>query len=87
MGVYVSEINMPEGEGSKLVLQIFQNGEVYDGHGIRLGIANWAKAVSIPPHGRLINADDTENITVIMNENGCGFNRIIAPIIIEAEEG
>lgn len=57
MGVYVSEINMPEGEGSKLVLQIFQNGEVYDGHGIRLGIANWAKAVSIPPHGDLIDRD------------------------------
>ena len=57
MGVYVSEINMPEGEGSKLVLQIFPNGEVYDGHGIRLGIANWAKAVPIPPHGRLIDAD------------------------------
>lgn len=41
----------------------------------------------IPPHRRLIDADDIENITVIMNENGSGFNRIIAPIIIEAEEG
>ena len=41
--------------------------------------------VEIPQrHGRLIDADDIENITVIMNENGSGFNRIIAPIIIPA---
>ena len=58
MGIYLSEINMPKGEGSKLVLQIFPNGEVYDEHGIRLGITNWAEAVPLPtPHGRLIDAD------------------------------
>lgn len=57
MGVYLSEINMPKAEGSKLVLQIFPNGEVYDEHGIRLGIANWAEAVPVPPHGRLVDAD------------------------------
>ena len=51
------------------------------------GRPDWCPLVPIPPHGRLIDADDTENITVIMNENGSGFNRIIAPIIIEAEEG
>lgn len=71
MGVYVSEINMPEGEGSKLVLQIFQNGEVYDGHGIRLGIANWAKAVSIPPHGRLIDADAFERLECNACDGAC----------------
>ena len=43
-------------------------------------------AVPVPKHGRLIDADDTENITVIMNDNGSGFNRIIAPTIIPAEE-
>ena len=53
MGVYLSEINMPKDEGSKLVLQIFPNGEVYDEHGIRLGIANWAEAVPVSEHGRL----------------------------------
>lgn len=56
MGVYVSEINMPKGESNKLVLKI-PNGEVYDEHGIRLGITNWAKAIPVPPHGRLIDAD------------------------------
>ena len=35
---------------------------------------------------RLFDADDSENITVIMNENGSGFNRIIAPIIIPADQ-
>lgn len=57
MGLYLSEINMPKGEGSKLVLQIFPNGEVYDGHGIRLGITKWAEAQEVPPHGRCIDAD------------------------------
>ena len=57
MGVYVSEVNMPKDEDSKLVLQIFPSGEVYDGHGIQLGIANWAKAVPVPSHGKLIDSD------------------------------
>jgi len=47
MGIYISEINMPD-EENKLVLQIFPNGEVYDEHGIRLGITNWAEAVPVP---------------------------------------
>lgn len=45
-----------------------------------------AEAIELPPHGRLIDADDIENITVIMNENGSGFNRIAAPTIIPPEE-
>ena len=48
---------MPKGDGTKLVLQIFPNGEIYDEHGIRLGVTNWAEAVPVPPHGRLIDAD------------------------------
>ena len=53
MGIYLSEINMPKNEGSKLVLQIFPNGEVYDEHDIRLGITNQAEAISVPSHGQL----------------------------------
>lgn len=56
MGIYISEINMPKGEGSKLVLQIFPNGEVYDEHGFRLGITKWAGAIPVPPH-RLIDRE------------------------------
>ena len=70
MGIYVSEINMPKGEGSKLVLQIFPNGEVYDEHGIRLGIANWAKAVPVPPHGDLI---DRREAIIDANERSYDF--------------
>ena len=93
MGIYVSEINMPKGDGSKLVLQIFPNGEVYDEHGIRLGITNWAEAVSVPtPHGRLGDLD------VLVEkawdaDTRCGYVQVVdvgdildAPTIIEAEE-
>ncbi len=88
MGLYLSEINMPKGEGSKLVLQIFPNGEVYDGHGIRLGIAKWAEAQEVPPHGRLIDADALDS-----SETDYSGNHIVylvdiddAPTIIPAEE-
>ena len=55
----------------------------YDSDGNHLGASKYEE---LPPHGRLIDADDTENITVIMNENGSGFNRIIAPTIIPADK-
>lgn len=89
MGVYLSEINMPKDEGSKLVLQIFPNGEVYDEHGIRLGIANWAEAVPVPPHGELIERDklrekefihDGDAYAVVMSRDVRN-----APTIIPAE--
>ena len=41
--------------------------------------------VPVPPHGRLIDADDIENITVNMNENGTGFNRIMDELMDRAE--
>ena len=65
-GIYISEVSMPNGEGSKLVLQVFPNGEVYDAHGIRLGIDNWSEAVPVPDHGRLIDADadPSEYVTI-----------------------
>jgi hypothetical protein len=100
MGVYLSEINMPKGDGSKLVLQIFPNGEVYDGHGIRLGITNWAEAVPVPPHGRLVDMDEIEErIDSCCDDIDCSktmcnecavqivMNKVFdAPTIIPAEE-
>ena len=96
MGIYFSEINMP-GEGDKLVLQVFPNGEVYDEHGIRLGIANWAEAVSVPPHGRLIDADKIglTNFEIILCQKGNPFKNALemllekienAPTIIPADK-
>ena len=85
MGVYISEINMPQGEGSKLVLQIFPNGEVYDGHGIRLGIANWAEAIPVPPHGALMDRDE---FFATCPELVDGYKQIAdGLVVIEAEEG
>ena len=90
MGVYISEINMPKGEGSKLILQIFPNGEVYDEHGIRLGIANWAEAIPVPPHGDLIDRNELKENC--MKEDSflaeLLFRKVSnAPTIIPAEKG
>ena len=91
-GIYISEVSMPNGEGSKLVLQVFPNGEVYDAHGLRLGIANWSKAVPVPDHGRLIDADAL--VTSLKDEKGSyiGYEAAVigeaveaAPVIIPAD--
>lgn len=60
MSLYIKGIDMPSGEGNKLVLQIFPTGEVYDGHGIRLGIREWSEAIQVPPHGRLGDMDEVD---------------------------
>jgi len=87
---------MPKGESSKLVLQIFPNGEVYDEHGIRLGITNWAEAIHVPSHGDLISREWLVDISLrLMNiaknddiANGVKWlwqYVIEAPTIIEAD--
>lgn len=96
MGIYISEITMPKGEDSKLVLQIFPNGEVYDEHDIRLGIANWAKAIPVPPHERLIDADALR-VSLVFSEKTSewavpALREVLMvidemPTIIPAEEG
>ena len=43
--------------------------------------------VEVPPHGRLIDADDIDSITVILREAGGAIKRIDAPTIIPSEEG
>ena len=65
----------------------FNNCDVLDKRVESVDVPPWCPLIEVPPHGRLIDADDIENITVIMNENGSGFNRIDAPTIIEAEDG
>ena len=42
-------------------------------------------AVTVPPHGRLIDADDVDTIAVICNERGL-LKAIDAPIIIPASK-
>lgn len=96
MSIFISEINMPGGEGCKLVLQIFPSGEVYDEHGFRLGLTKWAKAIPVPPHGRLIDADALlsqykGNILTAKTDYAEGLRDVIAdvkaaPTIIPADE-
>ena len=50
------------------------------------GRPDWCPLIPVPDHGRLIDADDIENIKVVMNENGIGFKRIVAPTIIPADK-
>ena len=53
---------------------------------LNLGRQAACPLVEIPtPHGRLIDADDIENITVCKNIHGV-LTKIEAPTIIEAEE-
>lgn len=54
MSVLITGVNMPSfGEGNELIVRVLPNGAVLDKHGIYLN----AKAVPVPPHGRLIDAD------------------------------
>ena len=86
MSILIKGINMPEGEGCKLVLQIFPNGEIRDEHGIRLGITSWAEAVPVPPHGRLIDADALPRYTgYALSANEVAMAVETAPTIIEEE--
>ena len=77
MGIYIKNMGMPK-EGCYHRICIYPDGAVPIEGGMY-------EAIHVPPHGRLIDADDIENITVIMNENGSGFNRIVAPTVIPAE--
>lgn len=49
-------------------------------------IGEHTEVEEVTSHGRLIDADDIENITMVTNVDGSGYNRIYAPIIIDAEE-
>lgn len=54
MSVLITGVNMPSfGEGNELIVRVLPNGTVLDEHGIYLN----AKAIPVPPHGRLIDAD------------------------------
>ena len=92
MGLYISGVNMPKER--KITLTIFPDGRVYENHGDRLwghgkDCIPW-KAVSVQPHGRLIEA---RAILDNIQDNGDDYtgyelNRMIddVPTVIPAEE-
>ena len=86
MSILIHGVSMPK-DGKVLLIDPWGNVRSYwskDVVAVGTGL-HLCKASELQPHGRLIDADDIENITVIMNESGTGFNRIIAPIIIQAD--
>ena len=52
MGLYIKGVEMPQ-DGRELIIRVFQDGTVYDLHGIQLP----ANAIPVSDHGRLIDAD------------------------------
>lgn len=53
MGIYIKGIDMPP-EGCEVIIRIQPDGTVLDEHGVHL----YAKAVPVPSHGRLVDADE-----------------------------
>lgn len=79
-GIYIKGMEMPTDERVRVV--IYQNGQVFVDHG------TWFseyEAISVPPHGRLIDAD------MLLEEFDGTYKYVAlikkAPTIIEAEEG
>lgn len=56
MGVYIKGMEMPK-EGNETILRLMPDGTVLDQYGHHLAL----KAVPVPPHGRLIDADALAN--------------------------
>lgn len=90
-GIYIKGMEMPTDERVRVV--IYQNGQVFVDHG------TWFseyEAISVPPHGRLIDADaliesfDPSDFWNPDAEDNC-FAAVhvvnTAPTIIPAEEG
>lgn len=96
MGIYLPKVDMPQGEET-LTIQICPDGSIWQRF---RGTVPGAKAVSVLPHGRLIDA--SEKIRVQMYDDmtedyhiadmtiddllGQGWVEAAAPTIIPAEE-
>lgn len=84
MGLYIKGMEMPTGNNAVSII-IFPNGKVSLAHDHRF--AEYAEAVPVPPHGRLIDAD------ALVRDNGIKeipeYYEVVrdAPTIIPAEEG
>ena len=86
MSILIKNMEMPN-PGHIVLVEIDENGDVfaaYDGGRTKL---TQHKAVSIPPHGRLIDADALDNTLGIEDrDNYVHWTLEDAPTIIPAEE-
>lgn len=90
MSVLIKGMEMPKDEG--VLLWVSPDGTVTQGWHERFGI-NWSgseyKAIEIPPHGRLIDADALMADLKFVDATGEYYTEAqieYAPTIIEAEE-
>lgn len=92
MSIYIKGMKMPKA-GQIVLVEIDENGDVfaaYDGGRTKL---TQHKAVPVPPHGRLIDADALEHIIAQFSLNweygqgvsDCWDALLAAPTVIEAE--
>ena len=93
MSILIKGMEMPKEK--KITLTIFPDGRVYENHGERLwghgkDCIPW-KAVPVPPHGRLIDADAlrywSDDSAMIAFDYVTRSQINAAPTIIPAEEG
>lgn len=91
MSVYIKGMGMPKVEFGSVIVAIRPDGMVEDVMGCYVG-----KAVPVPPHGRLIDADALLSLDrqIYDGEIAVGRREYIfcfevedAPTVIEAEEG
>lgn len=59
MSIYIDGIKMPERDGV-YTIRIWGTGQIERIDGYHSFLLSWSKAVNIPPHGRLIDADALE---------------------------
>lgn len=85
-GIYIPNMEMPN-PGHIVLVEIDENGDVfaaYDGGRTKL---TQHKAVPVPPHGRLIDADALDNTLGIEDRDGwVRWTLEDAPTIIPADQ-
>lgn len=96
MGVYIEGIEMPK-EDEEIIIRIDSSGTVMTEYALPI---SGTKAVPVPPHGRLVDADAARKTIKPWSpedeRSGCTFDTVKklmytmldrAPTIIPAEEG
>ena len=80
MSILIKGMEMPT-EDEEIIVRIDSSGTVMTEYALPI---SWAKAIPVPPHGRLIDADELANSII-----GAIYHSDLrdAPTIIPAEEG
>lgn len=88
MSIYIKGMDMPKDEA--VAVMIHPDGTAYTAEmfaGVCTKYLADCTAVTVPPHGRLIDAEGNVGVNVRMMPGGKCEVDLIAPTIIPAEEG